>query len=101
MLIGFGAVCSGCPVPTLCGRINRANLSVWVLPGLFPHRGNAHPITCDRRKFRKVVIWVLVVVIKLKRCPYVRAAWASEKVHPRNGLAAQIALQGFTTKNPL
>jgi hypothetical protein len=44
MLIGFGAVCSGCPVPTLCGRINRANLSVWVLPGLFPHRGNAHPV---------------------------------------------------------
>jgi hypothetical protein len=36
---------------------------IWVLSGPFPHRGNAHPITCDRRKFRKVVIWVLVVVI--------------------------------------
>jgi hypothetical protein len=28
---------------------------------------------------------VLVVVIKLKRFPYVRAAWSSEKVHLGNG----------------
>jgi hypothetical protein len=41
---------------------------IWVLPGPFPHRGNAHPVTCDRRKFRKVVIWVLVVIAQPVLC---------------------------------
>jgi hypothetical protein len=73
MLIGFGAVCSGCPVPALCGRINRANLSVWVLPGPFPHRGNAHPV-----RFKTGIIicygdMVLVVIAQLVLCHSVLA----------------------------
>jgi hypothetical protein len=71
---------------------------IWVLPGPFPHRGNAHPVGCATN----MIFWgadkVLAVVIKLKRCPYVRAAWAREKVHPGNGFVAQIGPQGFTTK---
>jgi Ni/Fe-hydrogenase subunit HybB-like protein len=35
----------------------------WVLPEPFLHRGNAHPVACGRQKLRKVVIWILVVVI--------------------------------------
>ena len=72
---------------------------IWVLPGPFPHRGNAHPVTCDRRKFCKVMIWVLVVVIGNLSCaiPYSRSVWRctpwNTKLCPTNTKSTKIGLR--------